>query len=71
MGTFGKSKPTNIFTFTLEPLDSDETVYMVIGDFEDYLRGMDKDLDTYPELLNIRDEIMGEVQKLKYLLSLK
>jgi DNA-binding ferritin-like protein len=71
MGAFGKSKPTNTFNFSLEPLDSEETVHMVIGDFEDYLRMMNSELDSYPELLNIRDEIMGTVQKLKYLLTLK
>jgi hypothetical protein len=32
---------------------------------------MNNELEAYPELLNIRDEMTGEVQKLKYLLTLK
>lgn len=71
MGAFGKSKPTNTFTFALEPLDSPKTVEMVIEDFEYYLRQMDGELSDYSELLNIRDEMNGELQKLKYLLTLK
>lgn len=71
MGAFGKSKPTSTFNITLEPLDSPDTVRDIIDDFEYYLRGMDSELETLTELLNIRDEIMGEVQKLKYLLTLK
>ena len=71
MGAFGRSKPTNTFSITLEPLDTPKTVDMVIDDFEYYLRNMGNELEAYPELLNIRDEMTGEVQKLKYLLTLK
>lgn len=70
MGTFGKSKPTNVFTFTLEPLDSDNTVKSVLSDFEAYLKDMNYDLEEHTDLLNIRDSILGEVNKLRYLLTL-
>lgn len=70
MGIFGKSKPTTQFTFVLDPL-SEETLNYVIDNFETYLKDMDYELEEYTDLLNIRDSMLGEINKLKYLLTLR
>lgn len=43
-----------------------------INDFIEFLKGLDHDFDKSndSDVLNIRDEIMGEANKLKYLLTL-
>jgi hypothetical protein len=70
MGIFGKSKPTNQFTFVLEPF-SEENINYALNDFDSYLKDMNYELDEYTDLMNIRDSILGEVNKLRYLLTLK
>jgi len=70
MGIFGKSKPTNQFTFVLEPFSEDNIKY-ALNDFDSYLKDMNYELDEYTDLMNIRDSILGEVNKLRYLLTLK
>ena len=70
MGIFGKSKPTVIFQIELKPLSSSDVVNEVLLSFEEYLRGMSSELKDFTDLLNIRDSMMGEVNKLRYLLSL-
>jgi DNA-binding ferritin-like protein len=71
MGIFGKSQPANNFEFSLVPLDNLETVDRVLYIFENYLKEMNDELEDYTDLLNIRDSILGEVNKLRYLLTLK
>ena len=39
--------------------------------FTDYLKNMDAEISGETDLLNIRDEMLGAVHKLKYLLTLK
>jgi len=71
MGIFGKSKPTNTFDFRLEPLTDSSVVEHILVTFENYLYDMNDALETYTDLLNIRDSILGVVNKLRYLLTLK
>jgi len=70
MGIFGKSKPTNQFTFVLEPF-SNENILHVLEDFDSYMRDISYELEEHTDLLNIRDSMLGEVNKLRYLLTLK
>jgi hypothetical protein len=71
MGIFGKSKPFNDFTLILNPLIDIDHVYEKLEDFISYLKEMTYDIEGETDLLNIRDSILGEVNHLKYLLSLK
>jgi len=70
MGTFGRSKPTTTFVLELKPL-STSNVDIAIQHFIDYLKDMNNEIPDNTDLLNIRDEILGEIHQLKYLLSLK
>lgn len=70
MGIFGKSKPVSVFTLTLEPLDSSDIVFSVLNEFQDYLESMSFELEENTDLLNIRDSILGEVNHLRYVLTL-
>ena len=71
MGIFGRNKPTTTFSIILKPLTSDQVVDTVISDFLNYLDDMNEEIPKETDLLNIRDSIRGEVNTLKYLLSLK
>lgn len=70
MGIFGRSKPTTTFVINLKSLTNDEVVFTVIDDFIMYLDDMGKEIPRETDLLNIRDSLRGEANKLKYLLSL-
>jgi DNA-binding ferritin-like protein len=70
MGTFGRSKPTTTFVLELKPL-SNSNIDLSIQSFIDYLKQMDNEITNNTDLLNIRDEMLGEIHQLKYLLSLK
>lgn len=70
MGTFGRSKPTTTFVLELKPL-SQTNIDISIQHFIDYLNDMDNEIPDNSDLLNIRDEILGEIHQLKYLLSLE
>ena len=70
MGTFGRSKPTTTFVLELKPL-SNSNVDLSIQSFIDYLKQMNNEIPNNTDLLNIRDEMLGEIHQLKYLLSLK
>jgi DNA-binding ferritin-like protein len=70
MGSFGRSKPTTTFVLELKPL-SQSNVDISIQYFIDYLKDMNNEISDNTDLLNIRDEILGEIHQLKYLLSLK
>lgn len=71
MGIFGRSKPTTTFSILLKPLLNDQVVDNLLLDFKNYLNEMNSELSEFTDLLNIRDEILNEVNKLNYLLSLK
>jgi DNA-binding ferritin-like protein len=70
MGSFGRSKPTTTFVLELKPL-SQSNVDISIQYFIDFLKDMNNEISDNTDLLNIRDEILGEIHQLKYLLSLK
>ena len=70
MGTFGRSKPTTTFVLELKPL-SNSNIDLSIQSFIDYLKQMDNEISNNTDLLNISDEMLGEVHQLTYLLSLK
>ena len=72
-GKNGLLKAQNNFTITLRNLNGDEDVTKFIDAFLEYLmgplvNGLDTAKDT--DLMNIRDEISAELNKLKYLLTL-
>lgn len=72
-GKNGLVKAQNNFTITLRNLNGDEDVTKFIDAFLEYLmgplvNGLDTAKDT--DLMNIRDEISAELNKLKYLLTL-
>jgi len=71
MGIFGKSKPTNTFNLVLYPLTNLDEVFQIIEEFISYLKEMNYEIESETDLLNIRDSILGEINQLKYLLSLK
>ena len=70
MGIFGRSKPTTVFVIELKPL-SPANVDLAIQHFIDYLNDMNNEISDKTDLLNIRDEMLGEIHQLKYLLTLK
>jgi hypothetical protein len=48
---------------------NDESIIEVMKDFETYLRGLDNTFPEYSELLNIRDEILADLDQTRYLFS--
>ena len=48
---------------------TDENVIKEIEDFIIILKKLDKYKENFPELSNIKDELVGDAQKLKYLLT--
>lgn len=71
MGRFGRSVPNLTFHILLQPLSADDVVEKCLVGFTDYLKNMDAEISGETDLLNIRDEMLGAVHKLKYLLTLK
>ena len=70
MGKYGKVKAKITYNIELDNLSDNHMVY--INDFIAFLVGIDKELDPADtELLNIRDEMLAVLNRLKYLLSLK
>jgi hypothetical protein len=71
MGVYGRSKPTTTFQITLKPLSDMSVIDVSISDFINYLDELSDDLKNHTDLLNLRDSLRGEANKLRYLLSLK
>jgi len=71
MGIFGRSLPTTTFLINLKPLINKEVINSVNADFIKYLDSMSSEISGHTDLLNIRDSMRGEVNKLKYLLTLE
>jgi DNA-binding ferritin-like protein len=70
MGKYGRSKAATSYSIELENLGSD---YLdVIDSFISYLIGITDSVDpvTDTDLLNIKDSMIGELNRLKYLLTL-
>ena len=71
IGKFGKPLPTLTYQLELKSLDSRNTVDNYFIDFIKYLESMTTEIPKESDLLNIRDEMLGVVNKTKYLLTLK
>jgi DNA-binding ferritin-like protein len=70
MGKYGRSKAATSYSIELDNLSSD---YLdVVNSFISYLIGISDDVDPVndTDLLNIRDSMLGELNRLKYLLTL-
>lgn len=72
MGKYGRLKSNEgDYTFTLSNLEGAD-INAKIDEFIAYLETYENDLEeTDTDLLNIRDEIKGQCNTLKYLLTLK
>lgn len=73
MGKYGRIELSeDISTIKLKNM-SDLSTNDFINEFVDFLTGLTQEFDAKidSDVLNIRDEILGEVNKLKYLLTLK
>lgn len=68
-GRFELSEGAKIELFNLKSLE----INSFLKTFADFLIGLSKELspEEDTDLLNIRDEILGDINKLKYLLTLK
>jgi Family of unknown function (DUF5856) len=66
-GLFGKFETSEIrINFNT---CSDDNINACVDEFILAMRGLDQQYKKYPELLNIRDEIVGNAEQLKYLLT--
>lgn len=70
-GRFGKTKPTITYKIELKSLDSDTTLNEYLNEFTVYLQSMSFELSKETDILNIRDEMLGVLNRLKYMLTLK
>ena len=71
MGKYGRPDFPAAFTYELEkPENVDLQAYLT--QFADYLIGLSDELDprTDTDLLNIRDGLLGDINRAKYLLTL-
>jgi hypothetical protein len=71
MGRFGKIKPTITFNLILRSLESQNSVKESLEKFEEYLISMSEEISNETYLLNIRDEMLALINKLRYLLTLR
>jgi hypothetical protein len=71
MGKYGRSKAK--ITYNLELQNFEEQYLLVIDTYIDDLISLNNELDPVvdSDLLNIRDEMLGLFNRLKYLLTLK
>jgi DNA-binding ferritin-like protein len=71
MGKYGRSKARIAYNIELQNLT--EGFMIVVDSFVDYLYSINSELDQEKdsELLNIRDEMLAELNRLKYLLTLQ
>jgi len=73
MGIFGRPySSTESFVFSVENYQND-TLVPFVDEAIAYLKSFDTDVEISgrTDLLNIRDEMLGSLNKLKYLLTLK
>ncbi len=70
MGIYGTAKPTITYNIVLKSY-SIENVADVIENFIQYLNQMSQEIPENTDLLNIRDSILGELNHLKYKLTLR
>ena len=66
-GHFGRLTTTNInVSFTTI---NDNNIVSELDSFIDVMKSLDAPLNNYTDLLNIRDEIIGDAAQFKYLLT--
>lgn len=70
MGRYGKARPTVTYSIQLRSLTGEDTVKTTLQGFIEYLDSMSSEIAEATDLLNIRDSILGEINQLKYLLTL-
>lgn len=70
MGRYGKARPTVTYSIQLKSLTGEDVVKVTLQGFIEYLDDMSGELSEATDLLNIRDSMIGEVNQLKYLLTL-
>lgn len=68
-GIFGKFK-IKYLDIKFETLN-DQNIVENLNKFINILRNCDQFINTYTELTNIRDEMVGDINQLKYLLTFK
>jgi len=70
MGKYGRSKAK--FRYNIELENIDDGYMTMIDSYVDFLIGLNDELDSVndSDLLNVRDEMLGVFNRLKYLLSL-
>ena len=70
MGKYGRSKASTHYTIELE--NYSDNFLIAIDEYIGYLLNITNDVDPIndSDLLNIRDEMFGELNRLKYLLTL-
>jgi hypothetical protein len=70
MGKYGRSRAANSYNIELDNLG--DNYLEVVESFIDYLISLTDDVDPVDDtdLLNIRDSMLGELNRLKYLLTL-
>jgi len=71
MGKYGRSKAK--IAYNIELQNFEEQYLLVIDTYIDHLISLNNELDAVmdSDLLNIRDEMLGLFNRLKYLLTLK
>jgi len=71
MGKYGRSKAK--FTYKIELENIDVNYMAMINSYVDFLISLNEELDQVndSDLLNIRDEMLGVFNRLKYLLTLQ
>ncbi len=52
-------------------MESDESIDHHLDKFVKFLKDIEKKIKDYPELLNIRDDLVSNAQQLRYLLTFK
>lgn len=68
-GRYGREAVSGV-TLSLKTQPDDKLIQNIISEFKVYLSAMDKEIKDGSDLFNIRDEILGEVDHLLYLLTL-
>lgn len=70
LGIFGNQESTIQFSFTLKNLSTDN-INNALDDFLDFLDDITRTFVKNTDLINIKDTMLGDINQLKYLLTLK
>lgn len=69
IGVYGRTEAEQTFSLAIKPLFTGNSTDTILNEFSTYLKSMTGVIDN-TDLLNIRDSILGEVNHLKYMLTL-